>query len=121
MGYSFQLARNESSLFTVYNFVNAKESLKGQCHEIFDFRFFHESVSPNPLSIPLGPFQICSKICGNIGISLTLVANLPPVSLIKFAKVAAQPSSFAKSTNSWAQYAIANPQISEICESANFF
>jgi hypothetical protein len=23
--------------------------LKGQCHEIFDFRFFHESVSPKPI------------------------------------------------------------------------
>jgi hypothetical protein len=22
--------------------------LKGQCHEIFVFRFFHESVSPSP-------------------------------------------------------------------------
>ncbi len=30
----------------------------GQCHKIFDFRFFHESVSPQPLSIPLGPLQI---------------------------------------------------------------
>ncbi len=28
--------------------------------------FFHESVSPKPLSIPLGPFQILSKICGDI-------------------------------------------------------
>jgi hypothetical protein len=26
-------------------------SLKGQCHEIFDFRFFHESVPTKPLSI----------------------------------------------------------------------
>ncbi len=30
---------------------------KGQCHEIFDFRIFHVSVSPKPLSIPLMPFQ----------------------------------------------------------------
>jgi hypothetical protein len=29
-------------------------------HEIFDF--FHESVSPRPQSIPLGPFWIFSKI-----------------------------------------------------------
>ncbi len=29
--------------------------LKGQCHEIFDF--FHESVSPKPLSMSLGPFR----------------------------------------------------------------
>ncbi len=40
--------------------------LKGQCHEIFDFWFFHESVSLKPLSIPLGPFQIFAKICGDI-------------------------------------------------------
>ncbi len=34
-----------------------------------DFRllvFFHESVSPKPLSIPLGPFRIFSKIRGDI-------------------------------------------------------
>ncbi len=36
--------------------------LKGQCHEIFDFWFFHESVFPQPLSIPLGLFRIFSKI-----------------------------------------------------------
>jgi hypothetical protein len=40
--------------------------LKGQCHEIFDFYFFHESVSPKPPSIPLRPFQIFSKICGDV-------------------------------------------------------
>jgi hypothetical protein len=39
-----------------------KGHLKGQCLEIFDFRFFHESVSPKPLSIPLGPFRIIYKI-----------------------------------------------------------
>jgi hypothetical protein len=27
------------------------------------FGFFHESVSPNPLGIPLGVFRIFSKIC----------------------------------------------------------
>ena len=31
--------------------------------------FFHESVSPKPLSIPLGPFQIFSKIRGDISSS----------------------------------------------------
>jgi hypothetical protein len=40
--------------------------LKGQCHEIFDYWFFHESVSHKPLSIPLGPFRIFSKIRGDI-------------------------------------------------------
>jgi hypothetical protein len=28
--------------------------------------FFHESVSPQPQSIPLRPFQIFSEICGDI-------------------------------------------------------
>jgi hypothetical protein len=28
--------------------------------------FLHESVSPKPLSIPLGPFRIFSKIRGDI-------------------------------------------------------
>ncbi len=36
------------------SFRNDSIGLKGQCHEIFDFRFFHESVSPKPLSIPIG-------------------------------------------------------------------
>ncbi len=40
--------------------------LKGQCQEIFCFCFFHESVSPKPLIIPLGPFRIFSKIRGDI-------------------------------------------------------
>ncbi len=31
---------------------------KGQCHEISDFWFFHESVSPKPLSILLGPVSL---------------------------------------------------------------
>ncbi len=35
----------------------------GQWHEIFDFRFFHESVSPKALSIPSGTFRICSSRC----------------------------------------------------------
>jgi hypothetical protein len=40
--------------------------LKGQCYEIFDFWFFSKSVSLKPLIIPLGPFQIFSKIRGDI-------------------------------------------------------
>ncbi len=32
--------------------------LKGQCHEIFCFWLFYESVSPQPQSIPLRPFRI---------------------------------------------------------------
>ncbi len=37
-------------------------NLKGQCC----FWFFYESVSPQPQSIPLGPFRIFSKIRGDI-------------------------------------------------------
>jgi len=40
--------------------------LKGQCPEIFCFWFFYESVSPQPQSIPLGPFRFFSKIRGHI-------------------------------------------------------
>ncbi len=40
--------------------------LKGQCREIFCFWFFYESVSPQPQSIPFTPFQIFSKIRGDI-------------------------------------------------------
>ncbi len=36
--------------------------LKGVWHAIFDFMFFHESVSPGPMTTPLGPFRIFSKI-----------------------------------------------------------
>jgi hypothetical protein len=40
--------------------------LKGQCYEIFDFRFFSWISFPQPQSIPLGPFRIFSKIRGDI-------------------------------------------------------
>jgi hypothetical protein len=43
--------------------------LKGQCHKIFNLSFFHESASPKPLNLPLGPFRIFSKICGDISSS----------------------------------------------------
>jgi len=46
-------------------FINIS-NLKGQCHEIFCFWFFYESVFPQPRSIPLGPFQIFSQIRGDI-------------------------------------------------------
>ncbi len=35
--------------------------LKGVWHEIFDFRFFNESVSSGPMSIPLGRFEFFRK------------------------------------------------------------
>ncbi len=39
--------------------------LKGVWHEIFDFSFFHTSVSPGPLSILLVSFRFFSKIRGD--------------------------------------------------------
>ncbi len=52
--------------------------LKGQCHEIFASGFFHESVSPLPQSIPLGPFRIFEifAIQGAPPVSTTPEANL---------------------------------------------
>jgi hypothetical protein len=43
-----------------------KTTLKRACHKIFDFRFFHESVSSRSLRIPWGPFRIYKKIRGDI-------------------------------------------------------
>jgi hypothetical protein len=63
--------------------VPTRLHLKGQCHEIFCFWFFHESVSPKPLIIPLGPFRIFLKILGDVPLlSFIPVAYVPPVSLI---------------------------------------
>jgi hypothetical protein len=53
-------------------------TLKRQCHEIFCFWFFHESVSPQPQSIPLGPFQIFSKIRGDIRKSRCTTVSTTP-------------------------------------------
>ncbi len=67
------------------NVENADLSLKGQCHDIFCFRFFSWITSPKPLIITLGSFQIFSKIRGDICKSRCTtevnapVANLPPV------------------------------------------
>jgi hypothetical protein len=45
--------------------------LERQCHEIFDFRFVHESVAPSPrVSLFLGPFRFFSKIRGDISSSM---------------------------------------------------
>ncbi len=51
-----------------------KKDIKGQCHEIFCFWFFHESVSPKPLSIPFGPFQFFRKF-----VEIFAAQGLPPV------------------------------------------
>jgi hypothetical protein len=47
------------------DYQNYELALKGQCHEIFNFSgVFNESVSPKPLSIPLGPFRIFPNFAG---------------------------------------------------------
>jgi hypothetical protein len=52
----------------VINFASfsLRLALKGVWHEIYAFRFLHKSASLGPLSIPLGPFRIFSKIRGDI-------------------------------------------------------
>ncbi len=50
-------------------------TLKGVWHEIFDFWFFHESVSPRPLSIQRGD---STKICGS---TVFTTLFLSPVSM----------------------------------------
>jgi hypothetical protein len=46
---------------------SVRGGLKGQCHEIFCFRFFfHESSSLKSSKITVGSFRIFSKICGDI-------------------------------------------------------
>jgi hypothetical protein len=50
--------------------------LKRQCHEIFDIRFFHESVSSKPLSIPLELFIVSRKFA-----EIFPAQGAPPVSL----------------------------------------
>ncbi len=62
-----------------YNFGHV--FFKGTMPRAFLLHIFDESVSPKPLSIPLGPFQIFSKIAaifaaqGAPPVSLTSVAN----------------------------------------------
>jgi len=55
-----------------------------QCHEIYCFRFFHESSSPKPLKISFGPLKKFAEIFVSQGaplLSMTPVANLPPFHL----------------------------------------
>jgi hypothetical protein len=61
----FRRREREISAGKECNFAN-EEELKGQCHEIFYYRFFHDSSSPKPLKITLGPFRIFLETCGDI-------------------------------------------------------
>ncbi len=82
---------------------------KGTVSRVFLLLFFSvESVSPQPQSIPLGPFQICSKICGDIrksrcttGINDT-GGNLPLVSTMQVANFA---TSFANVVDTSGKFA----------------
>jgi hypothetical protein len=67
--YKFKFIHLNNTLFYTqyYLFYYLLEHLKGQCHEIFCFRFFfHESSFPKTLQITSGSFQICSNILGDI-------------------------------------------------------
>ncbi len=74
---------SEAARFPFVFFESASLSLllKGQCHEIFNFWFFHESVSPKHVSIPLRRFRFFSKIRGNIRGSRCQPVSLTPVAI----------------------------------------
>jgi hypothetical protein len=71
-------------------------SLKGQCHEIFRFRFYHESSYPKPLKMTLGHFELFRKFAeifasqGALQISTTPVENLAVVSTTPVANLPAE-------------------------------
>jgi hypothetical protein len=44
-------------------YANVNIIYRDSVNRFFASGFFHESVSPQPQSIPLGPFQMFSKIC----------------------------------------------------------
>ncbi len=90
----------KGTLFT--SIINLKVTyLKGQCHEIFCFRFFHESPSPKLLIITLGSFRIFSKIRGDIRKSRCTTSvndtggKLPPVSTTPAANLPAVSTTLA--------------------------
>jgi hypothetical protein len=66
-----QLLFADLKLPQLYNFSSEEYKLqmlafKGSVTRFLTSGFFHESVSPKPLSIPLGSFRIFSKIRGDI-------------------------------------------------------
>jgi hypothetical protein len=50
----------------MFGFLQILECLKGQCHEIYDPWFFHQSIPLGPLIHGLKPFQIQIRIRGDI-------------------------------------------------------
>jgi hypothetical protein len=55
-----QCDRHKSASGTLFPLFSSCLVLKRQSHEIFDFRFFHESSDPGILIIPLRPFDFFS-------------------------------------------------------------
>jgi hypothetical protein len=51
--------------------------LKGKCHEIFCFRFFHESSSPKHPKITLGSFRIRKFVKIFAGEGAPLISTTP--------------------------------------------
>jgi hypothetical protein len=43
--------------------MKATNVLKGQCHEIFDLRFFRQSITPRPLINTLKYFRFLFRFC----------------------------------------------------------
>jgi hypothetical protein len=81
-GETFQESQWEKKLYVYFVWISLsifkRNTLKGQCHEIFSFRFFHESSSSKPLKITLGTFQIFWRKFVHIFAS----QGAPPVSTI---------------------------------------
>jgi hypothetical protein len=53
---------------SILNYVTVGKSLKGQCHEIFDSHFFHQTILPRTLIHRLKPFRTWLHICWKIKI-----------------------------------------------------
>ncbi len=77
--------------------VCTNDYLKGSVTRSFASGFFHESVSPQPQSILLGPFQIFSKIHGGVESQ-----GAPPVSTTPAANFA---TSFASVVDTGGKFA----------------
>ncbi len=111
MNYSYK--RNGQAVIHIWHtYSTFKRHLKGQCHEIFCFCFFSWIISAQPQSITLRPFQIFSKIHGDISKSRCItsfnttsgkfapgvndtggkIAKLPPVSTTPAANLPPVPT-----------------------------
>ncbi len=83
----------------------------------FRFQFFHESVSPKPLSIPLDRFKFFKNLRKYSQLKVHQRQLCRQYGWQQWQICKGGHANFFKSPNSWAQFAIKNPQISKICES----